>query len=64
MTLLLHATILSFCVLSPGNRGVANRNERQKSAGKKQMWSTHRLLHELAPEFYVTKDRIHRAFLH
>jgi len=45
MTLLLHAAIFSFALLSVGNRGVANRDDGKKSAGKQQKSSTHRFLH-------------------
>jgi hypothetical protein len=45
MTLLLHAAIFSFGFMSVGNRGVANRDDGKKSAGKQQKSSTHRFLH-------------------
>ena len=45
MTLLLHAAIFSFGLLSIGNRGVANRDDGKKSAAKQQRSSTHRFLH-------------------
>jgi len=45
MTLLLHAAIFSFALLRVGNRGVTNRDDRKKSAGKQRKSSTHRFLH-------------------
>jgi len=45
MTLLLHAAIFSFALLSVGNRGVTNRDDGKKPAGKQQKSSTHRFLH-------------------
>jgi hypothetical protein len=45
MTLLLHAAIFSFALLSVGNRGVTNRDDGKKPASKQQKSSRHRFLH-------------------